>query len=73
MNPCEFHGIAADGREVGWSYGDWWGDSELRWKAHTIRGDDRTLRGTAAAIAAAVGEGGHVSESVTALLADNGT
>lgn len=68
MNPCEFHGIAADGREVGWIYGDWFGDLELRLRAHAIRGDDRTLRGTAAAIAAVVGPDGAVSESVRVLL-----
>ncbi|MCV7194091.1 hypothetical protein [Mycolicibacterium brumae] len=70
FDPCILTGRTSDGREATWSYGSWRGDWALTRHADILRGEDTGLRGTAAAIAAAVGEDGSVSESVTALLAD---
>lgn len=73
FDPCILTGTTRDGRTATWSYGSWRGDWALTRHADALRGEDTGLRGTARGIAAAVGPDGTVSESVTALLADDGT
>ncbi len=69
FDPCILSGATADGRRVEWNYGSWRGDWALTRRADAIRGDDHSMRAIAAGIAAVVGPGGTVSETVERLLA----